>query len=100
MYMNLPSDHKQIPATAKPFFQEYNLDLLNVDQHADLIIERILAYGNRAEVRWLLEIYGRDQVRDWIIQLGISRLSRRRYHLWCFVFDLPERNTPVRVWQH
>jgi hypothetical protein len=98
--MNYPSAARQIPVTARPFFQEYNVELLDIDQHAALIIERILAYGNRAEIRWLLEMYGRDPVRDWVMQSGMSRLSRRRYHLWCFVFNLPEKNIPDRVWPY
>jgi hypothetical protein len=98
--MSLPSGPKQIPDSAKPFFQEYDVDLLDIDQHAVLIIERILAYGNRDEVRWLLKTYGRDRVRDWVAQSGIVRLSRRRYHLWCFVFHLQEQKRPVSAWPH
>lgn len=98
--MNLSDAHKKIPASARPFFQEYTVDLLDVDQHAALIIERILAYGSRTEVRWLLDIYGREQVRGWVARSGLARLSRRRYHLWCFVFDLPEGEQPVRIWQY
>lgn len=98
--MNFSGAYKKIPASARPFFQEYNVDLLDVDQHATLIIERILAYGSRAEVRWLLETYGRVQVRGWVAWSGLTRLSRRRYHLWCFVFDLPEGEQPVRIWQY
>lgn len=96
---NKPVSQK-IPASSVPFFQEYDADLLDVDEHARLIIERILANGNRAEVRWLLETYGQDRVRDWITQAGAGRLSRRRYHLWCFVFDLPEQSRPDVVWKH
>lgn len=98
--MSLPSVPKHIPVTTYPFFQEYNVNLLDVDQDAPLIIERILAYGNRAEVRWLLETYGREQIRDWVMQLGMSRLSRRRYHLWSFVFNLPEKNQSSQIWQY
>lgn len=100
MYMDFPPVPKHIPASTRPFFQEYNFDLLDVDHHASLVIERILAYGNRAEVRWLLETYGREQVRDWVIQSGLSKLSRRRYHLWCFVFQVPEREKPLCIWPY
>ncbi len=76
------------------------MDRLQVDQHATLIIERILAYGDRAEVRWLLDTYGRERVREWVMASGANRLSRRRYHLWCFVFQVPEQEQPARVWPH
>lgn len=98
--MSASPARKQIPATAGPFFQEYNAELLDVNEHAPLIMERILAYGNRAEVRWLLEMYGQERVRDWVLQSGRSRLSKRRYHLWCFVFNLQEQSRPAQIWKH
>jgi len=98
--MQSPSFSQQIPGSAIPFFQEYDVDLLDVNEDASLIIERILAYGNRAEVRWLLKTYGQDRVCNWVRQTGPARLSKRRYHLWCFVFDLPEQNRPAQVWKY
>lgn len=78
-----------IPGTAAPFFQEYTFSGLDVQRHATLVIERILAHGNRAEVRWLFETYGLDKVRAWVSQDGARRLSRRRYQLWCVVLEIP-----------
>jgi hypothetical protein len=82
------------------FFQEYDPARLDISQHAPLIIERILAYGSRAEVRWLLQTYGRSQVKDWVLHRGLQRLSWRRYHLWCLVFDLTPQPKPDRIWPH
>jgi hypothetical protein len=78
-----------IPVTAAPFFQEYAFPSLDVEKHAALVIERILAYGDRAEVRWLFETYGLDRVRAWVEQEGTRLLSRRRYQLWTVMFDIP-----------
>jgi hypothetical protein len=41
-----------IPFSTTPFFQEYDFDILDIQAHAHLIIERILTYGSRDEVRW------------------------------------------------
>ena len=95
-----PSAKLQIPPSAAPFFQEYSFSSLDIRQHAALIIERILAYGNRAEVQWLLATYGRPAVRDWVAQEGINRLSWRRFHLWCLVFEIPLPKKPRRIWPH
>ena len=98
--MNLPIDSKKIPATSKPFFPEYDPDSLDVEQHASLIIERILAQGSRSEVRWLLDTYSKDRIFAWMAFAGYRRLSKRRYHLWCFVFGLPEQKITNRIWPH
>ncbi len=62
---------QQISISIAPFFQEYNFSTLDVRLHAELIIERILAYGNRAEVRWLIQTYGRAEICQWMEQQGI-----------------------------
>jgi hypothetical protein len=46
-----------IPVTAQPFFQEYDFKQIDPDRDADLVIERLLAFGNRDEVRWLVRRY-------------------------------------------
>jgi len=78
-----------IPASLRACFQEYDFEQLDPAQHGDLIIERALAYGNRAEVYWLLQYYGRSRVMAWIQQFGGRRLRWRRYNLWCVLFKLP-----------
>ena len=89
-----------IPPSTRPFFQEYDFAQLDVDEHSALIIERILAYGNRAEVRWLLGTYGREQVKDWVEARGVYRLPFRRYNLWCFVFVLELKEKKRSAWPH
>ena len=44
-----------------PFFQEYDLATLDVQRSANTIIERVLQYGNRAEIRWLFQAYPRPR---------------------------------------
>ena len=94
------TEKPQIPASAAPFFQEYRLSSLDVTEHSALIIERILAYGSRAEVQWLLATYGRPAVRDWVERAGLQRLTWRRFHLWCLVFEIPLPEKPRRIWPH
>lgn len=98
--MSQPADPIRIPISAYPFFQEYDPASLDANRHTALIIERILAYGNRAEVRWLIETYTRERVREWVAQSGQQRLSWRRYHLWCMVFGLPEPQKKGKIWPH
>ncbi len=98
--MDSQSSPQQIPISAAPFFQEYDFATLDIHRHAELIIERILAYGNRAEVRWLIQTYGHAEICHWIEQEGINRLSWGRFHMWCLVFDLPVPEKPQRIWPH
>lgn len=80
-----------IPPSTAPFFQEYTFSKLEAQKHAPLIIERLLTYGDRSEVRWLFETYGQAKIRGWLSEFGSIRLPRRRYHLWCVLLDQPEQ---------
>ncbi|MFQ5436432.1 MAG: hypothetical protein ACE5FD_16330 [Anaerolineae bacterium] len=93
-----------IPRSLAPFFQEYQLEQLDPDRHQDIIIERVLAYGNRSEVRWLIKTYSLNQVKAWIERTGARRLPWRRYNLWSVLFKLPAarriRTQEQRIWPH
>jgi len=90
-----------MPRCLAPWFQEYDLERLDPALHADLVLERVLAYGNRQELRWLFGIYDREQVTGWLQRLGARRLPWRRYNLWCVLFDLPPaRREDNRIWPH
>ena len=88
-----------IPASAAPFFQEYEFSELNIREHAPLIIERVLAFGDRIEIRWLVDTLGWEVVRTWIAETGLYRLPWSRYSLWCIVFDLPRQERKKGIWK-
>jgi hypothetical protein len=90
-----------IPVTAAAFFQEYEFERLDSEQDADLVIERLLAYGNRDEIRWLLQRYGEARLRQWLSTGGRRRLPRRRYRMWCILLDVPESlREPSPLWPY
>ncbi len=93
-----------IPRSLAPCFQEYDLERLDPQQHGDLIIERLLAYGNRRELRWLFDYYGWTRITAWVERLGARRLPWRRYNLWCVLLGLPParrlRTEEQQIWLH
>ncbi len=89
-----------IPPGLAGAFQEYDFTALDAGRDSRLIIERTLASGTRSDVRWLVARYGRPAVREFLRGLGHRRLPRRRYVLWCLVFEVPELPRPSVVWPH
>jgi hypothetical protein len=92
---------QSIPETARPYFQEYDFEQIDPERNADLIIERLLAYGDRAEVLWLQRQYGQARLQKWLSAAGVRRLSRRRYRLWCVLMDVPASpREPEPIWPY
>jgi hypothetical protein len=77
-----------IPASLAPFFQEYHLDQLDLERSASTIIERVLQYGNRAEIRWLFGVYPPQQIAEWVRQWGNYALPEPHLTFWKFFLGL------------
>jgi len=93
-----------IPTSLRACFQEYDLEQLDLNHHRSLVIERVLAYGDRQELRWLFDRYGWPQITTWVQQRGSRRLPWRRYNLWCVILNLPPaqrlRRQGTQIWPH
>ncbi|MBS1248672.1 MAG: hypothetical protein MAG431_00231 [Chloroflexi bacterium] len=79
-----------VPQSLEPFFQEYDLTNLDVRRSAATIIERVLQFGNRAEIHWLFQTYSRSQVADWVRQWGHYALPEPHLTFWRLVLDVSE----------
>jgi hypothetical protein len=71
-----------IPTSLAPFFQEYDLASLHIEQDASTIIERTLRYGTRSELRWLFSVYTRKRIKEWFEKWGKYGLPEPHYSFW------------------
>jgi len=51
-------------------FQEYDLSQLDLNDCADLVIQRTLEFGTWEETRWLFLIYGAERIHVFLRQRG------------------------------
>lgn len=77
-----------VPASLAPFFQEYTFEKLNAEKDSHTIIERVLQYGNRSELRWLFSVYSKEQVTEWVRQFGKEKLPQPHRTFWQVVLDI------------
>lgn len=71
-----------VPSGLRPPFQEYDPQSLDLDGDADLIIQPILGYRIRDEIRWLFASYGADRVRAFARVRGERMRSRVPLNDW------------------
>ena len=77
-----------LPQTLTPFFQEYNLAELNPRTDSHTIIERVLQFGNRAEIRWLFETYSSKEIKDWVKRFGSDKLPEPHRTFWRIILEI------------
>ena len=71
-----------IPPGLWPHFQEYDVQSLDLQRDANLIIQRTLEYGTWDELRWLFRRYGVQRIRAFLRQWGERQLSRVTFNYW------------------
>ncbi len=89
-----------IPVKLRPYFQEYILEDLDPVRDSFTVIERTLAWGDIAELRWLFKQYGPDRLGRWVQQYGWYGLPRRRLKLWLCVLHIHDYRQGQRIWPH
>jgi len=71
-----------------PLFWDCRPESIDPDAHAPLVLERVLEYGSLASVRWALDAYGPDRVREFLRARGARTLSRKTLSFWKMLLDL------------
>jgi hypothetical protein len=79
-----------IPLTLSPFFQEYDFAKLNLQADSHTIIERILQFGTRAELRWLFNTYSEKQITEWVREFGNEKLPQPHRTFWQIVLGIKQ----------
>ena len=71
-----------IPLTLAPFFQEYDLAQSDLERSQFTIIERVLQFGDRQEIRWLFSVYPRQVISAWVSRWGDEVLPEPHRTFW------------------
>jgi hypothetical protein len=82
-----------IPIALRLFFQDYDIDSLQVERDANLILQRTLEFGNWDDMRWLLQTYGKERIRVFLREFGERMLRPSTFNYWRKLFGL-------RRWKH
>lgn len=81
---------KDIPASLARLFQEYDFASMDVNLHANTIIERTLELGTWEELRWLFHFYGLKRIVEYLKKLGDRRLSKVTLNYWVKLLQVKE----------
>lgn len=79
--MNLPPD-------LYPLFWDCRPEIIETESHAPFVLERVLEYGSLASVRWALQAYGIERVKEFVRGRGLRTLSRKTLSLWTLLLGL------------
>jgi len=75
-----------IPNFLKKYFWDVDFSKLDKKEHSKFIIERILEYGDRKEVKWMKKEFKLNQIKS-VLQTS-RNLSRKSANYWQVIFGL------------
>ena len=83
MYLKL-----SLPDYLRVYFWDIEIDELDLHQHSNFIISRILNEGNDRALKWLFDFYDKETIKN---AVKVSRnLSFKTTRCWQNYFDLKE----------
>ena len=76
------SASRPLPGFLRRLFWDIRLADLSADHHRDLILSRVLEWGDRSAVEWALKVYPKRAWADFLRGRGAAVLSRPAWHFW------------------
>lgn len=81
--VNLPSELHRLFWDCRP-------ETIDSETHAPFVLGRILEYGSLAAVRWALQAYGVERIKEFLRERGLRTLSRKTLSFWTLLLGLED----------
>jgi len=83
-----------LPTAVEKLFWEVDPATIDLDAHADYVMERVMLRGGWDAMRWLRAVYPTTTLQSYLIRKGRDRLSPRELAYWSLITGLPDDAAP------
>lgn len=80
--------NNKTPQYLKTYFWDTKLNDINLKTHSPFVIERILEWGDKKSIHWLLDTYGPRDIKSTVIKS--RNISPKTANFWRNKFDIKE----------
>lgn len=72
-------------------FWDVDHQTVDLKRHRDYVMERVMSRGGWAAMTWLRRVYSKEEMADFLMRKGKSRLAPRELAYWSLIagVDLP-----------
>lgn len=71
-----------IPHTLKKYFWDSDFSRLNISEHSNYILGKLMLYGNVESMIWVIRNFDRSMITTYLSTKGKSALDKRSYAFW------------------
>ena len=79
---------EDLPDSVKLLFWDVEADTVDLESHADYVMERVMSRGSWEAMKWLRARYARESLADFLRRRG-ERLTPRDRAYWALVAGEP-----------
>ena len=80
----------ELPESLRPLFWDCDFASVNLGEHRNFVIRRILDRGDWDAITWLRRTLGDVVIRDWFLAKHGGGLDPRKLRFWELILDLPK----------
>lgn len=85
----------KIPPKMKYLFWSYDVSRLDIQKDKEYIITQTLNHGTWEDVKWLLKVYSRREIKRAVKNPGRGLWYKKVLNYWLTIFDI---NLKKEVW--
>ena len=85
-----------LPQDLESLFWDTDVGSIDLAEHRNFIIRRVLDRGDWHAITWLRQTLGDAAIREWFLAKGGGGLDPRRLRFWGLILELPK--TQVDEW--
>ena len=82
-----------VPPSFRHLFWEVDAGAIDLGEHADYVMERVMSRGGWDAMRWLRTTYSRPTIADFLTRKG-TRLTPRDRAYWALIAGVREAQVP------
>jgi len=79
---DLKDKRARLPESFRGYFWDCDFSLLNMDAYRDFILGRLLQYGGRDAMVWVLRHFNRNEVAAFLKTRRGALMDRKSYLFW------------------
>lgn len=79
---------KKIPSFIKKYLWDVRLETLDIEEHSEFVIERVLEYGDTDSFTWLIKTYDKEKILQ--VLRNSKKISPKTGNIYAMYFGVPK----------
>ena len=85
-----------LPKYVQPFLWSYDIAKIDLQKNKKIIILNILNLGDSQSVKWLFEVYKKEEIKEVIENSSLGEWNKKSLNFWKLFFNIQNEKITKR----